>query len=100
MSHQVEPDTVASAAAGPGPAGLAQQTAQVPQTPGAPVSYPGHFSGRAVSWFAVSLIMVGFLVGGLGLIIGPTWWAFWLGAGLAVVGLLLALATNVFDDWY
>jgi hypothetical protein len=100
MSHQVEPDTVASAAAGPGPAGLAEQTAQVPQAPGTPVSYPEHFSGRAVSWVAVSIIMVGFLVGGLGLIIGPTWWAFWLGVGLAVLGLLLTIAMNVFDDWY
>lgn len=100
MSHQVEPDTAVGPAAGPGPAGLAQQTAQVPQTPGAPVSYPEHFAGRAVSWVAVSIIMVGFLVGGLGLVIGPTWWAFWLGAGLAVVGLLLAVATNLFDDWY
>lgn len=100
MSHQVEPDTVASAAAGPGPAGLAQQTAQVPQTAGTPVSYPQPYHGRAVSWIGVSIIMVGFLVGGLGLIVGPTWWAFWVGAALAVVGLLLAMATNVFDDWY
>jgi hypothetical protein len=100
MSHQVEPDTVASAAAGPGPAGLAQQTAQVPQTPGAPVSYPESFHGRPVSWVAVSIVMVGFLVGGFALIFGPTWWAFWVGAALAVVGVLLAIATNLFDDWY
>lgn len=100
MSHQVKPDTVAGAAAGPGPAGLAEQAAYVPQAPGTPVSYPPAFHGRPVSWVAVSTIMVGFLIGGLGLVLGPTWWAFWLGVGLAVVGLLLAVATNIFDDWY
>jgi len=100
MSHQVKPDTVAGAAAGPGAAGLAEQAAYVPQTPGTPVSYPPAFHGRAVSWFAVTLVMVGFLVGGLGLVLGPTWWVFWAGAGLVVVGFLVALATNIMDDWY
>jgi hypothetical protein len=53
-----------------------------------------------VSWVAVSLVMVGFLAGGLALVFGPTWVVFWIGAGLAVVGGLLALATNIFEDWY
>jgi hypothetical protein len=44
--------------------------------------------------------MAGFLTGGLGLILGPVWPAFWIGAGLAVLGVLLALSTNTFDDWY
>jgi len=100
MAHQVGPGPVGSAVAGPGPAGLAQQTAFVPQQPGAPVAYPRPFHGRTVSWVAVSLIMVGFLCGGLGLVFGPTWWAFWLGVGLTGVGGLLALATNIFEDWY
>jgi hypothetical protein len=108
MSHQVEPGTVGSvepgtvgsAAAGPGPAGLAGQTAFVPQAPGVPVSYPRPFHGRAVSWVAVSIVMAGFVVGGLGLVIGPSWVAFWVGVGMAVVGGLLALATNIFEDWY
>jgi hypothetical protein len=100
MSHQVEPDAVAGAAAGPGPAGLAEQTAFVPQTPGTPVSYPEAFHGRRVTWVAMSTVMAGFVAGGLGLVFGPTWWAFWLGAGLAVVGFLLAIASNAFDDWY
>jgi len=100
MSNQVEPGTVGSAAAGPGPAGLAAQTAQVPQAAGAPVSYPQPYHGRSVSWVAVSLIMAGFLIGGLALVFGPTWWLFWVGAGVAAVGGLLALATNIFEDWY
>ena len=71
----------------------------VSQVPGTSVSFPS-FHGRTVSWVAVSLIMVAFLVGGLALIFGPTWWLFWAGLGLAVVGLLLALGTGIFDDWY
>ena len=100
MSHQVEPGTVGSAAAGPGPAGLAQQAAYVPQTPGTPVSYPHPYHGRPVSWFAVSTIMIGFVVGGLALVFGPTWWLFWVGAGASIVGGLLALGTHIFEDWY
>jgi len=61
---------------------------------------PEPFHGRPVSWVAVSIIMAGFLVGGLGLVFGPTWWLFWVGAGAAIVGGLLALGTRIFDDWY
>ncbi len=64
--------------------------------------YPA-FHGRTVSWVAVSIIMLGFLVGGLALILGthgPTWWLFWTGAGLAVLGTLTAIVTNTFEDWY
>jgi hypothetical protein len=100
MSNQVEPGGVGSAAAGPGPAGLGAQMAQVPQTAGAPVAYPQAFHGRPVSWAAVSLIMIGFLAGGLALIFGPTWWLFWVSVAVAAVGGLLALATNIFADWY
>ena len=69
-----------------------------PVTAGGPATETHH--GRPVSWVAVSLIMVAFLVGGLALIFGPTWWLFWASAGLAAVGGLLALATHIFDDWY
>jgi hypothetical protein len=62
--------------------------------------YPEPFHGRPVSWVAVSLMMLGFLCGGLGLVFGPTWWAFWVGAGVVVIGGLLGLATNIFEDWY
>ena len=62
---------------------------------------PEPYHGRPVSWVAVSIIMAGFLVGGLGLVFGPTWWLFWVGRGdrrrRRPAG---ALATNIFDDWY
>jgi len=58
------------------------------------------FHGRPVSWIAVSIVAVGFLVGGLALVFGPTWWVFWVGVGLAVLGGLLAMSTDIFEDWY
>ena len=63
-------------------------------------SAPEPFHGRTVSWVAVSLIMLAFLTGGLGLILGPLWWLFWASVGLAAIGGLLALSTDIFDDWY
>lgn len=62
--------------------------------------YPEPFHGRPVSWVAVSLMMLGFLCGGLALVFGPAWWAFWVGVGVVVIGGLLGLATNIFEDWY
>ena len=58
------------------------------------------FHGRPVSWVAVSIIMLGFLVGGLSLVFGTIWWLFWIGVGLVVIGGLLAASTNIFEDWY
>ena len=40
------------------------------------------------------------MIGGLALVFGTIWWLFWASVGLAVVGGLLALATNIFEDWY
>ena len=110
MANQVEPATAgsvaaggpgygASAAAGAGAGAGHQVIPFVSQVPGTPVSFPT-FHGRPVSWVAVSMIMVGFLIGGLALVFGPTWWLFWVSLGLAGLGTLLALATGIFDDWY
>jgi nitrate/nitrite transporter NarK len=56
--------------------------------------------GRPASWVAVSIIIVGFIVGGIALPAGPTWWLFWLGAGIVVVGGIFALSVRILDDWY
>ena len=54
-----------------------------------------------MSWVAVAVIIVGFIVGGIAMVPRPTWWAFWLGAGIAVVGCLMTLFAKTFtDDWY
>jgi hypothetical protein len=70
-----------------------------PDAAGTPGNYePYH--GRTVSWVAVAIIMAGFLAGGLALVFGPTWWLFWTGGAFAAIGGLLALSTNIFEDWY
>ena len=76
-------------------------------SPGSPVpTNPGHGHlehnpGSPKSWVAVAVITVGFIVGGVALVPHPTWWAFWLGVGIAVVGCLMtAFAKTFTDDWY
>jgi hypothetical protein len=60
-----------------------------------------HFSGRAISWVGVVITCVGFIIGGVAFFPHPTWWAFWTGAGVAIVGLLiLAFAKTFNEDWY
>ncbi|MHB1595696.1 MAG: hypothetical protein ACYCO9_01365 [Streptosporangiaceae bacterium] len=58
------------------------------------------FHGRKISWLAISIVIVGFLVGGLALIFGSIWWLFWTGACLAALGMLIAVGINMFEDWY
>jgi hypothetical protein len=118
MANQVGPATAGGSVAGPGSGATgamgvgagASATAGygasgqdvapfVSQVPGTPVSFPS-YHGRPVSWTAVSIIMIAFLAGGLALVFGPTWWLFYASVGLAVVGGLIALATNIFEDWY
>jgi hypothetical protein len=84
--------------AGLGATSAAEAAPFVSQIPGTPVHFP-HFSGRPVSWVAVSLMLAGFLAGGLALIF-HVWVVFWLGCGITVLGVLLAAATSIFDDWY
>ena len=67
------------------------------------VAEAGHHEahhGRPSSWVAIGIIVVGFVVGGAALPAGPTWWLFWLGAGIVVVGGIMALSTRILDDWY
>ncbi len=56
--------------------------------------------GRPASWVAVSIIVVGFVIGGIALPIGPTWWLFWVGVAIVVIGGVIAAAIRIMDDWY
>lgn len=56
--------------------------------------------GRPASWVAVSIIIIGFIVGGIAVPIGPTWWLFWVGVAIAVVGGIMGAAVHILDDWY
>lgn len=58
------------------------------------------YHGKPVSWVAIGIVIAGFIAAGAGLIAGPVWWLFWLGAGLAALGGIVALATGIFNDWY
>jgi hypothetical protein len=105
MANQVGPDIVSGT---PLPAGQetgAELTSDddLATQPGV-LADPGHthvsYHGRPSSWVAVSFIMAGFLVGAFALVFGPTWVVFWIGAGLVVIGGLLAMMTDIFEDWY
>jgi hypothetical protein len=101
LPNHSEPGTAASPEAGDTQAKNEASMQESSVMPGQP--YPT-YHGRKVSWVAVSIMVIGFVVGGLGLIVGghggPLWWLFWTGAGIAVLGLLIAVATNTFEDWY
>jgi hypothetical protein len=62
----------------------------------------GHenYHGRTTSWVTTGIVFAGFTVGGIALPIGPTWWLFWVGVGIVVLGTLFGAATHIFDDWY
>jgi hypothetical protein len=62
-----------------------------------------HHYGKPFSWIAIIVIVIGFVLGGLAMVVGghPTWWVFWLGAGIAMVGCIMTLFAHTFsDDWY
>ncbi len=112
MANHTEPDigpggagrgAVAAAPGGPGHGArkFEQGGELAAQVAGHAGPYPT-FHGRAVSWVAVSIMMAGFLVGAFALVLGthgPLWWLFWTGAGITALGLLIAFATNTFEDW-
>ena len=49
------------------------------------------------SWIATLVIVVGFLVGGIAMIIW-NWPMFWIGVGVVVVGCILARASGIMDN--
>ncbi len=56
--------------------------------------------GRPASWVCTSVVIVGFIIGGIALVPHPTWWLFWTGAGIVVIGAVIGAAVHIFDDWY
>ena len=92
MTEQAASGTVADAAGNTGAHGLDAQT-------GASYGHEAHH-GRSASWVAVSIIIVGFVVGGIAMVPSPKWWLFWTGAGIVVIGCIMAAAAHILDDWY
>jgi len=57
----------------------------------------GHIRGRPISWAVVTVVIIGFIVAGIGLIVA-TPWVFYLGAGLVAAGTLIGWATHAMAD--
>jgi hypothetical protein len=63
-----------------------------------PTEASGSHHGRAGSWLAVGVMVVGFVIGGLALCLGPTWVMFWAGAAIVAVGFVIAGVLHIFSD--
>ncbi|MCP2339340.1 HGxxPAAW family protein [Actinomadura rupiterrae] len=59
---------------------------------------PGSHAGRPSSWVAVTIVFVGFAVGGIGLCLGPLWVMFWIGAAVVAVGVVACGVVHLFSD--
>ena len=58
------------------------------------------YHGRPVSWVVTVLVVIGFILGGIALCVGPSWVLFWVGAGIVVLAGIMGAAVRIFDDWY
>ncbi|MEV7005734.1 HGxxPAAW family protein [Streptosporangium sp. NPDC051022] len=58
----------------------------------------GGHGGRASSWLTVTVLVLGFAIGGAGLCAGPDWFLFGTGATVCVMGGILLLTFRVFQD--
>jgi fatty acid desaturase len=56
--------------------------------------------GRPISWTVVAVVVVGFAIGGFGLVLGPSWWLVVVGAVVCGAGGVVGLATGIMDDWH
>jgi type IV secretory pathway VirB2 component (pilin) len=92
VADQAASGTMAEAAGNTGSRGLDVQT-------GLSHIHATHH-GRPASWVAVSIIIVGFIIGGISLTVGPAWWLFWTGTAIVVIGGIFAASVRIFDDWY
>lgn len=58
------------------------------------------YHGRTASWVCTTVVVIGFVVGGIALPVGPVWWLFWTGVGIVVLGGIIGAFAHIFDDWY
>jgi len=58
----------------------------------------GNPRGKPASWIAAAVILLGFVIGGIGMVIGPEWWLFWTGVGVTVAGCVYGAATGIMQD--
>ena len=68
----------------------------------APFGFDEHEAhhGRPASWVVTTAVVIGFIIGGIALCVGPSWVLFWVGAGIVVLAGIMGAAVRIFDDWY
>lgn len=60
-----------------------------------------HNPGRPISWIGVVIAIIGSIIGGVAFVPHLTWWLFWTGAAVMIVGLLVLAGAKTFSsDWY
>jgi hypothetical protein len=50
------------------------------------------------SWVAVVIMWIGFAIGGVAMVAGPTWWLFWVGAAIVAIGGIFAVSIGIWKD--
>jgi hypothetical protein len=64
-------------------------------------SHLEHNPGRLISWVGTTVVIIGFIVGGIAFIPKPDWLIFWIGSGVAIIGCLVLLFSKTMStDWY
>lgn len=53
-----------------------------------------HHGNTPAAWTAVTLVLLGFCLGGLALVIGPNWPLFWIGCALGPIGGIVGLVMS------
>jgi hypothetical protein len=80
------------------------RTVESTGTTGAVAHSAGHFehnSGRPISWVGTSIVIVGFIIGGIAFVPSPNWIVFWIGTAVAIVGCFVLLFSKAMHtDWY
>jgi hypothetical protein len=64
----------------------------------------GHFEhnpGRPISWIGTTIVVIGFIVGGIAFVPKPNWILFWVGTAVAIIGCFVLLFSKAMStDWY
>ena len=58
-----------------------------------------HQTGKLTSWIAVAIMVLGFVIFGLALVLGPIWALFWIGVAITVGGGIYGLAVGIMEDY-
>lgn len=58
-----------------------------------------HHKSKRSSWIAVLIMIIGAVLVGLGMVL-QSWWIGGVGVAIGLVGVVLAMATNIMSDAY